>query len=99
MLRVLDPENEAKSVHNRYGSAIFVPATSPEPRFELESTTAYLIRMPLETGLFDALGVGYIMEVDLPDAEGNIPGFKVIGRWDQYRLLAREKNSPSQFEL
>ncbi len=89
MLRVLDPDGNYTSVANRYAVVSFFPATVAAPALELTFINSYIVHLPLQTQIFDRLQVGYVMEVDLPEAEGRIDGFAAMGEWKGCRILAR----------
>ena len=89
MLRVLDPDGASKVITNRSAIVSFVPSAEDRPRFELSFINSYNVYLPLNPELFDRLNVGYIVEVDLPEIEGRIAGFRTIHRGPGSRILAR----------
>ncbi len=89
MLRVLDPDGASKAITNRSAIVSFVPTAEYSPRFELSFINSYNVYLPLNPELFDRLNVGYIVEVDLPETEGRIAGFRMVHKGSGSRILAR----------
>jgi hypothetical protein len=89
MVRVLDPNARYADVYNRYATISFAPGTSVEPSFEFTFIDSYRVLLPLDTTIFDRLGVTYVLEVDLAEPEGRIAGFGAIGEHEGCRLLMR----------
>ena len=89
MVRVLDPESKYPDVYNRFAWITFVPGSDPTPVFKLTFLNSYDIQLPLQTDIFDQLGVRYILAVDLPVEETTVPGFQMIGERANCRLWMR----------
>jgi hypothetical protein len=91
-VRVLDPEHRYLDVYNRFAWITFVPGSEPAPVFKLTFLNSYEVQLPLRTGIFDQLGVRFILTVDLPVEETTVPGFRIVGERANCRLWMREKS-------
>jgi len=89
LVRVLDPDGSQANVYNRHAEISFAPGTGSEPSFQLTFINTYRVLLPLDAAIFDRLGVRYVVEVDLPETQGRIDGFEVIGEREGLRLLGR----------
>ena len=87
MVRALDPSGKYSDVYNRYAEIQILPASKPEPSFELTWVNHYNVLLPLKPEILHRLGVTYVLEVDLPSAEAAIDGYSVIGERNGLRLL------------
>jgi len=94
MIRALDPNGRYADVYNRHAAISFAPATGSELSFELTFVNSYRVMLPLDAAIFDRLNVAYVLEVDLPKAQGRIDGFDVIGEREDLRLLERSLRAP-----
>ncbi len=90
MVRALDPSGRYADVYNRLAWFTFAPSPAAEPAFELSFVNRYAALLPMKPEIFDALGVRHVVEVDLPEPEGRIAGFRVLGEREGCRLLERE---------
>jgi hypothetical protein len=93
MVRVLDPDGSHAEVYNRHAAISFAPGTGSEPSFQLTFINTYRVLLPLDAAIFDRLGVRYVVEVDLPQTQGGIDGFDVIGEREGLRLLERSQHA------
>jgi hypothetical protein len=93
MVRVLDPDGSHANVYNRHAAINFAPGTGSEPSFQFTFINTYRVLLPLDAAIFDRLGVRYVVEVDLPQTQGRIDGFDVIGEREGLRLLERSRNA------
>jgi hypothetical protein len=90
MLSALDPASKFTAVHHRYADVSFVPSTNKEVFFDLKFVQAYTVHLPLRSDVFDRLGVRFIVEVEMPEEEGRIAGFRMVEARGKYRLLMRD---------
>jgi hypothetical protein len=93
MVRVLDPNGSHADVYNRHAAISFAPGTGSEPSFQFTFINTYRVLLPLDAAIFDRLGVRYVVEVDLPQTQGRIDGFDVIGEREGLRLLERSRSA------
>ena len=89
MLKVLDPEDEYATVHDRYARVCFHARAEPKPVFELHAPDYYLVRLPFQTELLDRLQVKYVMDVDQASEAATLPGFERIGEREGCVILRR----------
>ena len=89
MLHVLDPAGASKEITERFANISFIPSSESAPRFELTFINSYTIHLPVRPELFDALNVGYVVEVDLPESDARIAGFTPLGTWQGCRVFSR----------
>jgi hypothetical protein len=89
MVRALDPTGKYSSVYRRYAAVLFLPSAEPEPSFELVFVNRYNVLLPLRPDILDRLGVRLVLEVELPENEGAISGYRPIGEREGLRLLQR----------
>jgi hypothetical protein len=90
VMQLLDSSNKNIKIYDRFALAWFVPGIGPEPAFNLTFVNSYEIQLPLQSDIFERLGVHYILAVDLPKEQVNIPGFKAAGERGRCRLLVRD---------
>jgi hypothetical protein len=90
MIRALDPTQKYLSIYNRYAEAVFLPSTEAEPSFELIFVNHYNVLVPLKPEFLHRLDVTFVLEVELPAAEGAIEGYSTIGEREGLRLLQRD---------
>ena len=89
MLKVLDPEDQYATVHDRYARVCFHARAEPKPVFELHAPDYYLVRLPFQTELLDRLQVKYVMDVDQASEAATLPGFERIGEREGCVILRR----------
>jgi hypothetical protein len=90
MVRALDPTHKYSSVYNRYAEILFLPSTEPRPSFELTFVNHYNVLLPLKSEFLHRLGVTFVLEVEMPAAEGAIEGYTTISEREGLRLLRRD---------
>jgi len=90
MVRALDPTHKYSSVYNRYAEILFLPSTEPWPSFELTFVNHYNVLLPLKSEFLHRLGVTFVLEIEMPAAEGAIEGYTTIGEREELRLLRRD---------
>jgi len=90
IVRALDPTHKYSSVYNRYAEILFLPSTEPRPSFELTFVNHYNVLLPLKSEFLHRLGVTFVLEVEMPAAEGAIEGYATIGEREGLRLLQRD---------
>jgi hypothetical protein len=90
LVRALDPSNKFSAVHHRYADVSFVPSPNDEVLFDLKFVQAYTVHLPLKSEVFDRLGVRFVLEVEMPEEEGQITGFRTVEAHGSYRLLVRD---------
>lgn len=90
MVRALDPAGKYSAVYNRYAEILFLVSSSDEPSFQLTFINHYNVLLPLKPAILNRLGVNYILEADLPAAEGRIDGYSIAGEHEGLRLLQLE---------
>jgi hypothetical protein len=93
MVRVLDPDGSHANVYNRHAAISFAPGIGSEPSFQFTFINTYRVLLPLDAAIFDRLGVRYVVEVDLAEAQGRIDGFDVVGEREGLRLLERSNSA------
>jgi hypothetical protein len=87
MVRALDPTGKYAAVYNRYAEILFLPSTQPEPSFELTFVNHYNVLLPLKPEILHRLGVNFVLEIDMPAAQGSIEGYSIVGEREGLRLL------------
>jgi hypothetical protein len=87
MVRALDPTGKYAAVYNRYAEILFIPSAEPEPSFELTFVNHYNVLLPLKPDVLHRLGVNFVLEIDMPVAEGSIEGYSAVGEREGLRLL------------
>jgi hypothetical protein len=90
MVRALDPTGKYAAVYNRYAEILFLPSVQAEPSFELTFVNHYNVLLPLKPEILHRLGVNFILEIDLPAAQGSIEGYSIIGEREGLRLLKQQ---------
>lgn len=90
LVQALDPSNKYAAVHQRYADVSFVPAVDDEVSFDLKFVQAYTVHLPLRSEVFDRLGVRFVLQIEIPEEENKIPGFRTVEAQDRYRILKRE---------
>ncbi|MEY2579110.1 MAG: hypothetical protein QOI49_1934 [Verrucomicrobiota bacterium] len=90
MFEVLDPERKHFDVWNRF--AVVTCARSPDDQVGLTLTSAvsYTVTLPFRTDLLDRLGIKYILSVDTPREENQIPGFRAVAMAEGLVLNVRQ---------
>ena len=90
MIWALDPTHKYSSIYSRYAETLFLPSTQAEPSFELTFVNHYNILLPLKPEFLHRLGVTFVLEIEMPAAEGAIEGYTKIGERKGLRLLRRD---------
>ncbi len=90
IMRALDPSHKYSFVYNRYAEILFLPSTEAEPSFELTFINHYNVLLPLRPEFLHRLGVNFVLEIEMPAAEGAIEGYTTIGEREGLRLLKRD---------
>jgi hypothetical protein len=90
IVQALDPTHKYSSVYNRYAEILFLPSTEPWPSFELTFVNHYNVLLPLKSEFLHRLGVTFVLEIEMPAAEGAIEGYTTIGEREELRLLRRD---------
>jgi hypothetical protein len=90
MVRALDPAGKYAAVYNRYAETMVLPSMRAEPSFELTFINHYNILLPLRPEFLRRLGVTFVLEIEMPEADGVIAEYSVIGEREGLRLLKRE---------
>jgi hypothetical protein len=90
MVQALDPTGRYAAVYNRYAEILFLPSAAPEPSFELTFVNHYNVLLPLKREILDRLGVKFVLEIDMPAAEGSIEGYSSLGEREGLRLLKQD---------
>ena len=87
MVRALDPTGKYAAVYNRYAEILFLPSVESEPSFELTFVNHYNVLLPLKPEILHRLGVNFVLEIDMPAAQGSIEGYSIVGEREGLRLL------------
>jgi len=90
IMRALDPGYKHSFVYNRYAEILFLPSTEAEPSFELSFVNHYNVLLPLKPEFLHRLGVNFVLEIEMPAAEGAIEGYTTIDEREGLRLLKRD---------
>ena len=90
MIWALDPTHKYSSIYSRYAETLFLPSTQAEPSFELTFVNHYNVLLPLKPEFLHRLGVTFVLEIEMPAAEGAIEGYTKIGERKGLRLLRRD---------
>jgi hypothetical protein len=90
IMRALDPSRKYSFIYNRYAEILFLPSTEAEPSFELTFINHYNVLLPLRPEFLHRLGVNFVLEIEMPAAEGAIEGYTTIGEREGLRLLKRD---------
>lgn len=86
----LDPIHKYSFVYNRYAEILILPSTEAEPSFELTFVNHYNVLLPLKPELLHRLGVTFVLEVEMPAAQGTIEGYTTVSEREGLRLLKRD---------
>ena len=90
IMRALDPDHKHSFVYNRYAEISFLLSTEAEPSFELSFVNHYNVLLPLKPEFLHRLGVNFVLEIEMPAAEGAIEGYTTIDEREGLRLLKRD---------
>ena len=90
MIWALDPTHKYSFIYSRYAETLFLPSTQAEPSFELTFVNHYNVLLPLKPEFLHRLGVTFVLEIEMPAAEGAIEGYTKIGERKGLRLLRRD---------
>jgi hypothetical protein len=90
MVRALDPTGKYAAVYNRFAEILFLPSVDPEPSFELTFVNHYNVLLPLKPEILHRLGANFILEIDMPPAQGAVEGYSIVGEREGLRLLKQQ---------
>lgn len=78
LFEVLDPERTHFDVWNRFAIVSYVRSPEDQIALTLTSGVSYTVGLPFRTELLDRLDIRFILNVDGPPEENNIPGYHAI---------------------
>jgi hypothetical protein len=78
VFEVLDPEHKHFDVWNRFAVVTYARSLDDQIGLTLTSGVSYTVTLPFRTELLDRLGIKYILSVDTPREENEIPGFRAV---------------------
>jgi hypothetical protein len=87
---IVDPQKQHFDVWNRFAIVSYVASKDDKIGLTLTSGVSYTVAIPFKTDLLDRLGVRYILNVDSPAGEADIPGFRTKAERDGLVLRIRE---------
>jgi hypothetical protein len=90
VFEVLDPDRKHFDVWNRFAVVTFARSVDGEIGLTLTSGVSYTVTLPFKTELLDRLGIKYILSVDTPREENEIPGFRAVAMREGLVLNVRQ---------
>jgi hypothetical protein len=90
VFEVLDPAREHFNVWNRFAVVSYTRSLDDEIGLKLTSGVSYTVALPFRLDLLDRLGIKYILNVDMPAEENDIPGYRTVTSRDGLVLNVRE---------
>jgi uncharacterized membrane protein YwzB len=90
VFEVLDPERKHFDVWNRFAVVTFARSVDDKVGLTLTSGVSYTVTLPFRTELLDRLGIKYILSVDTPREENEIPGFRAVAMPEGLVLNVRQ---------
>jgi hypothetical protein len=90
VFEVLDPAREHFNVWNRFAVIRYARSLDGEIGLKLTSGVSYDVTLPFRLDLLDRLGIKYILTVDMPPGENDIPGYRVVTSRDGLVLNVRK---------
>jgi hypothetical protein len=90
VFKVLDPDRKHFDVWNRFAIVTFARSVDDEIGLTLTSGVSYTVTLPFKTELLDRLGIKYILSVDTPRDENEIPGFRAVAMSEGLVLNVRQ---------
>lgn len=90
VFEVLDPDRKHFDVWNRFAVVTFARSVDGEIGLTLTSGVSYTVTLPFKTELLDRLGIKYILSVDIPPEENEIPGFRAVAMPEGLVLNVRQ---------
>jgi hypothetical protein len=78
VFEVLDPDRKYFDVWNRFAVISYARSLDDKIGLTLTSGVSYTVTLPFTTELLDRLGIKYILSVDTPGEENNVPGFRPL---------------------
>jgi hypothetical protein len=91
LFSVLDPERKHFEVWNRFAVVAFKRSQDDTIGITLTSGVSYTVTIPFSVEQLDRLGIRYILEVDTPKEENDIPGYRVVSEQNGLRLRMRHE--------
>jgi hypothetical protein len=87
---VLDPERKRFEVWNRFAVVSCVRSLDDQIGLTLTSGVSYTVALPFKTELLDRLDIRYILSVDAPSQENDIPGYHAVALREGLVLKVRD---------
>jgi hypothetical protein len=90
VFEVLDPGRKHFDVWNRFAVITYARSVDGEIGLTLTSGVSYTVTLPFRPDLLDRLGIKYILSVDMPPEENDIPGYRAVTVREGLVLNVRE---------